>query len=236
MTRRFLLAADIGASQVVTIGAGGAGGATQTADNTNGNPGGAGADTSFGSLVIAKPGGVGNGGTNTTVAGSSGGDPTLTTPQRLPFSIGGANSTAQSSQNGPNGADGLVTGINQTATATPSGGGGNGISAGNAVGNRFAAGGGVYNAGTLIAGPVFGGNGADNQALSLFDSTSTTLQATKGIGTAGAGGRSTTGNNGGNGGLYGCPGGGGAGTLNGTNSGKGGDGAQGLILILEILS
>lgn len=54
----FIAAADLGATEAVTIGAGGVGGVTAGPDGQNGLPGG---DTSFGSHVVAKGGSPGLG-------------------------------------------------------------------------------------------------------------------------------------------------------------------------------
>lgn len=64
-SRVYLTAAQIGASQTVTIGAGGAGG---SAGNNGGSAGG---DTSLGSLCVGK-GGSGGGGSSTGIGGAAG--------------------------------------------------------------------------------------------------------------------------------------------------------------------
>lgn len=62
-----------GTSITLTIGAAGTGGAAQTVDNTTGNNGTSGGNTSFGSLSIAYGGAAGaGGGANSTLAATSG--------------------------------------------------------------------------------------------------------------------------------------------------------------------
>lgn len=68
------LASDLTDTVSVTIGAAGTGGAAVTANDTNGNAGGNGGDTSFGSYVLSGGGGGGGGGqTTNSTAGAIGG-------------------------------------------------------------------------------------------------------------------------------------------------------------------
>jgi hypothetical protein len=94
-------------------------------------------------------------------------------------------------------------------------------------------GGGVYQNGVLIAGPVSGASPAGVANQSLFLSFSNTLNAGVGIGTGGAGNNPAN-LNGGAGGNYGAGAGGGSGTLNGTASGAGAIGGGGLCIVMEI--
>jgi len=227
IVHRLLNAIELASTVTVTIGTAGTGGAGQTVDSTNGNNGVAGGDTSFGSQVIAKGGSAGGGGTSLTGAAGAGGLSSTSTPVNGPYALaGGAGGTGQTTVTAP-GATGL-SGI----AACPAGGGGMGINSSNTSGSGSCPGGGVYNNGSLVAGPASGVSATSNAAVTLFQSLS--ISSTNGLGTGGAGGIPTSTVAATNGGSYGAGGGGGYGQLNGTISGKGGDGAGGLCLVLEI--
>lgn len=223
-----LTADAISPTTVVTIGVGGTGGAGQTADDTNGNVGTAGTDTSFGGIVIAKGGNGGGAGSTAAGALGSGGSTTTCNPNYGPFSLTGANGAAGNTITTSAGATGLIG-----TTGAAGGGGGGGINSSNVSGTAAMTGGAVYQNGILQTGPVSGAtpNGVNNK--SVFLHLSTTLTSGYGLGTGGAGGVPAT-PDGGDGGLYGAGGGGGSGVLNGTTSGAGGNGANGLVVIMEI--
>jgi len=77
---RMFKAAELGSTATVTIGAGGTGGAAITANDTSGNAGTGGGDTTFGSLLTAYGGGNGLGGTAITQVSGAGGGGTLGRP------------------------------------------------------------------------------------------------------------------------------------------------------------
>ncbi len=224
---RFFTRAELADSIALTIGVGGIGGASVTSDDTNGNVGTVGGDTSFGGLILAKGGNPGGGGSTVAGTAGSGGQLTSCIPIASPFSLSGANGTAGNTTTNAAGVTGLL------GTGCPGGGGGGGISSANASGTAANSGGAVYQNGTIVAGPTSGAspNGGDNKSLAIFQSSS--IMPLLGIGTGGAGNNPAT-PNGGDGGNYGAGGGGGAGTLNGNASGKGGDGGDGLIVIMEL--
>lgn len=237
MVWRRIPAASLASSETITIGAGGPGGAAQTADSSNGNAGTIGGDTSFGTLVIADGGGSGAAGSTggSGTGGSSGGLASACTPAFGPNTWSGHPRVTPSASNGSDGSNGL-----NGSGAAPSGGAGGGISAANAVGSG-GAGGGCYNGGSLTAGPAGGAasGGAGNAGTAnvgvqlLLDLVSLAV----GIGTAGSGGGGSivgVAGSGGNAGNYGAGGGGGGASLNGNNSGAGGNGSGGLVVLVEI--
>jgi len=221
-------AMDLMASVTVTVGTGGTGGTGAGSDDTNGNPGTAGGDTSFGAVVIAKGGGGGTGGTAAAGTAGTGGQAASCTPSSGPYALTAAGGGAGGSGNGTAAGGGFAG-----AGSVPGGGGGGGINTSNTNAISGGAGGGVVQNGVLQTGPTSGvaPNGTDNRSVYLLFSS--TLTTSKGIGTGGAGGfpPSTAAGNGGN---YGAGGGGGRASVNGTTSGAGGNGADGLCLVMEI--
>lgn len=225
---RNISASDLTATVTVTIGAGGTAGASQASTSSNGNAGGAGGDTSFGAFVVAKGGGAGGGGSTAAGVLGAGGQASTSTPTYGPFTLqggSGAQGATTVTAAGGNGLSGLQ--------ACPGGGGGGGINNTNTSGTAANTGGGVYQNGVLIAGPVSGASPAGVANQSLFLSFSNTLNAGVGIGTGGAGNNPAN-LNGGAGGNYGAGAGGGSGTLNGTASGAGAIGGGGLCIVMEI--
>lgn len=199
----------------LTVGAGGAGGASVSSNDTDGNPGVSGGDCSFGSYLVAKGGQRGLGGTNTGASANGatymfGSGNILGSQQNLASSsTGAAGSSAARASDG----SGLT------------GGSGGGIT----TGNVFSAGGLGGGSGALQSVGTTGGstdgasgsNGADN---GLFYQ-----------GAGGGGGASsvlTNAGSGGNGGNYGAGGGGGGAAVNAVgNSGAGGNGSNGMAII-----
>lgn len=237
----------------VTAGAGGIGGPVQTVNNTNGNPGFSGGDSSFGNLVIAKGGNGGGGGINGTNIN--------TLP---PNNIDSHPSSSITAKFGGRGGSGVTVFISASTYGFPAtgpadvktssgGGGGTGISLTNATTpqqTNAGQGGVVYVSqyanqnwnqvayqavGTAQNQGAAGANGiappATNvltQGVSLF------------FGTGGAGGGfgntagTVAGGFGGNGGP-GAGGGGGGASTNGAVSGKGGNGGNGWVIVVEYI-
>ena len=208
---------ELGATEAVTVGAGGIGGAAQTTDATNGNAGTDGGSSTFaGTTAVGGNGGAG--GTSAVTASGAG---------VASASVVGV--TAVSSSAGGNGGTAAGAAAASVAFNAPTGGGG---------------GGGLDTANTNRAGGAGGGMGAaaatvlinGGSAGAAGGSNGGNGSAGRGSGTGGGGGGSTStgaGGNGGNGGGYGSGGGGGgAGTSAVGNSGKGGDGTPGYVFII----
>ena len=202
---RWLTLSAMGATETVTIGAGGTGVTT----NVNGNNGG---NTTVGSLITAYGGG-GGGGNNSPQGGGGGG-------QLSAGTRGGTTSTVLGGK--PWGISFATSGCTTVQIATPGSGGGwlssqpTGFPTTATGVDGFIHGGGGASGGSSPGGAsVWGGGGGGGD-----DSTS-----------AGAGGASSYGGNGGAGGAGATsgtagsqPGGGGGGTRSGATSGAGGAG------------
>lgn len=240
----FIHADDLGASETVTVGSGGPGGAAVTTDYTNGNSGGSGGASSFGSHVVSIGGNGGNGGVSSTTA--NGGSSILTgyTPVLGWGSIWGGMGSPGRSTSIPS-ANGVFLDYG-TDNRTPGGGGGGGINNTNAIydggtGGTYATdsvGSPTEAAGGTTAGTRDGADGGTQPAGDWFFDTD--LAFTSGHGGGGGGGAAGDtagtigGGAGGNGGNYGGPGGGGGASTNGANSGAGGDGGDGLVIVVEV--
>ena len=211
-----LNADDLPTSISATIGATTAGGAAVTTDDTNGNPGISGNDTSFGSLVIARAGNAPSGGTSTA---GSGGISSSTTTMRTPCTNGGSSSvTATPSAPGtaPVGSGAGGGGIDNSNVARAGGS----SSIASSASNPFIAG--------VAGGANDGSNGTNGNSITYSE------KQEGGVGGGGGGGNASgSGGDGGNGGNPGGGGGGGGASLNGYNSGKGGNGARGELRIYE---
>ncbi len=241
ISRRWFNAAQLGVSKAYSVGTGGAGGTAPAADNTSGNNGTKGGDTTFGGTDVFAIGG--NGGSGGTAAAGTGGTAvaniTVLTPAQFHLSIinvagsngasgaGSAGSaTGFSNALGNGGASG--GGLNTSNTQTAGGAGSRSYDRSQALNTAAVAG---------IAGGGSGNVGVNNQSLQLHvDYVSGVPLNTVGFGTSGSGGGSSNtvgGGAGGNGGNYGAAGGGAGAGTNGTTGGKGGDGAGGAIIIFE---
>jgi hypothetical protein len=243
-------ASVLGATEDVTIGAFGAGGVAVSTDNTTGNNGAHGGDTSFGAHVKAPGGRLGTGGSTTSGAGGG-----KTMAAALPsFAGGGAYNQFYCNQGV--GSAGGATGGGAASAGTkgvfatsevmyggPGGSGGGGVNAAGAhsygghAGSAYGCGTQVDNVRTSTTNGAAGINGTDNAVLDFW---TTSDNFTYWIGTGGVGGNGGTttvdGGIGGNGGDYGAGGGGGGGQQHivGTqSSGAGGDGGDGLLIVIE---
>lgn len=204
------LASDLGATETVTVGAKGTGGAAAGADNTDGGTPTAGSNTTLGSVAKAEGGYAGAAGSATVPTPNA--SAYLAAAGSTPggvgsFTVGGVAgaSTCLSSGAGGGGGGGSSIGVTNVAN--------NGSAGGKAGGNGLA--GGTYTAGSA--------GGAGNNAT------------TNGYPGSGGGG-GDTGKNGGAGGWPGGGGGGGGAILNGTASGAGGDGADGIAVVITFFS
>lgn len=217
-----LRASDLPATVGITVGAGGAGGASQTLYSTNGIAGSDGGTTAFGSYLYASGGGGGGGGASSNASAGAGGMGTLA-------SMSGASGYATIGGAAP-------IGTSHYPGACYGGGGGGPVTSGNAA----LGGGQGFNSTTGTAPPwrtgtiptannsIVAGNGNSGTDLT----TATWLGGESGDG----GGASITGNAGagGNGGKWGGGGGGGGAAVNGVgNSGAGGNGADGLAVVIS---
>lgn len=233
-TQSWMNAADLPSTVTVTVGAGGAGGASRPAGVAQaGNVGVSGTATTFGVYLRGAPGvngnagtlsGGGGGGSGTTISlfGSYG----LTTLGGGPGAAGtAANANDGSSFQGMPGQGG-GGGAGQTAAVTTPTNGGNG-------GGKLAALSTNSGTGAAVLGGV-GGNGTTQTAATAGTAT----YAWGYVGTGGGGGFYRTATNGGTGGAGGAPGGGGGGGGSSdisNASGAGGQGGAGYCLVITTL-
>lgn len=211
-------ASQLGTTESIVVGQGGAGGAAQATNSTNGNIGANGSATTFGSWLRAGLGFGGTAGNTTTTAGGAQGFV-------FAYALGtNGSSGGAASATGGNGTAGGLNGI-----APSGGGGGGGLSAADVVGTGAAGGArgpasndSGYNT-TTAGGAANGGVGA-----------SATANTPIGGQGGGGGNASKTGVavSGGAAGTYGGGGGGGGASLDSVgNSGAGGNGANGIAVI-----
>lgn len=240
-------AAQIGASQTLTIGAGGTAGAAASTSSAAGGAGGVGGTTSFGSLAKASGGGGGAGGQLASNSGGGGGGGITGSGSSGTGAAGGGGFGGYSNGgygaqsgitavvvSGSGGGGGLNGGAGPTGSNTlgaPSGGGaGGGISAANAV---FSGGNSghvlVYISLNGVGGGAAGVAGSAGGAWTTYN----ILQFPSGSGGGGGGSSLTAAGAGGAGGLGGGGGGGGGSAQNGGTAGGGGGGGAGYAIILE---
>lgn len=221
-TELWIPASLLGATETVTVGAGGTGGAAQTTDDTNGNAGSGQTDSTFGSLARARAGSSGAGGTTTTISGAQGGGGLTETSSSASFyDSNGASGSTTSGGNGSRG--GYKAG---------GGGGGGGFTASSTtarVGGAGGLGGALFDTTTTLtagggtAGSTSAPNGGPGAAASSYF-----------VGGSGGGGGASSSTTAGNGGAGGYPGGGGGGGGVGytVNSGAGGNGGNGYVRVV----
>lgn len=232
-TYRLFKSSELSSTEAVTIGAGGTGGAAISIDDTNGNNGTAGGNTTFGASLIAYGGQNGRGGNTSKIEGGQGGG---VFPNGYPFDgsiYSSPNPSPIQSDRGFGGGYSTPTNVASNPNGGNAGfGGGSGASCNSLVGN----GGGSYQGGGG------GGNGGNNDELY----TGGNGGGLTGVGTGGAGGSGSAGSAGGYrqgggggqgttssiayaGGAGGVAGGGGGGgsSKNGYASGAGGNGGNG---------
>jgi hypothetical protein len=215
---------------VVTIGAGGAGGATQTVDDTNGNPGGSAGQTSLGNIAVMIPT-VALGGTEGTANGGVGSYTGIFGGS----SIGAGQGQLGAGSNGSNAQNGI--GPSASFVSGRPGGGGAGADSGNIW--QGGHGGGYVNYNNTVTFVLGGTGGIESGVINGTNGADWTTQygfMLGGAGGGGGGGQSVgiAAGNGGNGGFPGGGGGGGAGSFDGTNSGAGGNGGAGMMIIVEM--
>jgi len=233
----FVPLSTLASTVTVTVGSGGAGGASVTTDSTNGNQGGLGTASIFGTLTASPSSNLANGGTGAAV----------TAPTYSPntFNLFGSFLPNLSQVGG--GGNGSTTSGAAPANSTfdrymfdlPTGGGGGGGSTSNntfsglggAGGGRFAAVSGASGFTTAVAG------GAGATTL-LAPTTGTSGVTSYFGGTGGGGGGYRSAANGGStagaaGAQPGGGGGGGAASDNGTPSGAGGAGGAGMVVVIS---
>lgn len=222
-TELWIPASLLGATETVTVGAGGTGAAAQTTDDTNGNSGTTGNNTTFGSWATARFGRGGEGGlTSTSSGGSSGGG-------LGEFTFGDSRYTA----NGGNGT--TTTGsIGFSGGYRPGGGGGGGgFGAGSSILRAGAAGG--LGGGLLTSNDgSTGGGGTAGNTTGTPNGSAGSDASSYFVGGSGGGGGANGSTTAGNGGTGGYPGGGGGGGGAGytVNSGAGGNGGNGYVRVV----
>jgi hypothetical protein len=215
ITVGWLNASALGATETITVGAGGAGGAAKTTVS-HGEAGTSGGVSSIGTVIQTHASGGGGGGTTTSGGGGGG----ASNSARI-YSADGATNAGV---NGSSGSRGQPSAIFNAPTG---GQGGSGISSANVVSaSAAAANSGHVRTGALVAGGTGGASAAGGNGNS---------GGMNFVGTGGGGGspNSSTGagNAGGNGGLYGGGGGGGSAGAFSEASGAGGNGADGIVVI-----
>ncbi|MET0310356.1 MAG: hypothetical protein ABW023_16745 [Sphingomonas sp.] len=199
-----------GASETVSIGAGGASGTSAGTAAGNGGGGGTGGITSLGALVKADGGGGGGGGS--TAASVTGG----TAPVTGTFGTSGAGGISATTSSSLPGGTGIAGG----------GAGGGGIDASNVLRNAGAGGSGSGHSNSITGGGSGGTTGSRPGAAGT-DVTDALVQIGGGGGGGGYAGSAANGGVGGAGGNPGGGGGGGGGCDASYISGAGGAGGRG---------
>lgn len=254
-------AADAGASQTVTIGAGGTAGTGATVNGNAGTVGGIGSNSTFGSLLTAFGGGGGAGGTSGTVqgGGGGGGGPQVAGGSGAAGSAQGGSSQFANAPTGSTPVEVPCAGMSEPTTSqlmfTPpcpyGGGGGGAVDAGGAAQqgglgqDAIMHGGGGGAGGSFALANVQAAGGAGGRSVgcptaqaggaagnNAGGSTAADFNYHPGCGGGGGGSSSAVAaGNGGNGTNAGGGGGGGAGDA--VNAGNGGTGGNGFARIIS---
>jgi hypothetical protein len=218
---------DLNATETITVGAAGVGGAEVSTDDTDGNDGTSGGETAIGVGINNKlrtyTANPGLGGKN-AAAGAGGASSIGATAFNTGQGSGGSSSST--------GAIG-TSGTNSSGFNTLGGASGGGVSTANAPAN-----GGTGSRWTSISVLPQTNGGAAGTTGGSADAGDGNLNAMKifgfQLGTGGGGGAGATNRNGGNGGNGAnfAGGGGGGATRNGYSSGKGGNGTDGIAVLV----
>lgn len=212
----------LGATETVTVGAAGTGGAAVAADNTDGNPGTVGTSTSFGTWFKAVAAdGAAQGGTSAQPGNPGGYTGLIGSNQTAGYNTqGGASDLAQAANNA----------FTSGGYAPGSGGGGGAVNSANVARNGGAGSAGSPGGLLRAAGTagVVGGAAATGGTAQTAN-----LAQGGGGGGGGAGSVAGAGGTGGAGAIYGGAGGGGGASVNGQLSGAGGAGASGIAVIIQ---
>jgi hypothetical protein len=222
-TEIWIPASLLGATETVTVGAGGTGGAAQTTNDTNGSAGTAGDNTTFGSWATARSGSRGDGGTTSTPSGGNGGGGL--------GEFSGANSTYSAS----GGQGGTTTGgAGNSGGYRPGGGGGGGGFSANDTTARNGGVGGLGGALLTSGSGTTGGGGTAGNTSGTPNGSAGADASSYFVGGSGGGGGASGSTTAGNGGTGGYPGGGGGGGGAGytVNSGAGGNGGNGYVRVV----
>ncbi len=215
-------AADLGNTETITIGAGGAGGSGASSNGSAGGNGATGGNSSFGAKLVAYPGGLGAGGQLAANSGGGGGGGQYSAGT----AASGATAGLGGSPGGGNGGSGAVaTGVIASGSGSGGGGGGNasgGFTSGIAMDAPTGGGSGGGIATTPVA--LAGGGARKVNGIAADISGGTGSGGAGGVGQAGADKRGT----GGGGGSSHAAGAGGAGGAGGSYGGGGGGGGSGV--------
>ncbi len=209
-------ASSLAATETVTVAATAAGGAAVAVDDTDGNAGTNGNDSSFGSLIKGKAGNAGSGGTATA---GTGGVAATSTTMRVPITGGSASSTS-------------ATPTSVGTNVVGSGSAGGGLSAANVERAGGTPGTGSSASFTTVSAGAGGAVGGAAGTAGNSISNSLTQEG----GSGGGGGGANAAAAGGAGAAGGSPGGGGGGggaSVNGFASGAGAAGARGEIRVTQ---
>ncbi len=223
-----LPASALSSTETVVVGAGGAGGAPQTVDNTNGITGSFGGDSTFATLV-ARGGGTGFGGIVFAGTAVSGG---------LSFNSIEAVSQSGSDYTAAGGASNSGTSFAGSAGGLRGGGGAGGaglVSGGGSTNTAFS--GGLGGTALTTGSTTTGGGGAGGSAGGNGSNGADSISGNWTGGSGGGGGSSFTLANAGAGGNGGFPGGGGGGggASEAFDSGAGGNGGNGFVRVVTYL-